>query len=85
VQLARDVQQHEHERELARGARLFERRAPVYEEMLKFLAVWRDRVNATEPVWQSDGEPGPPEPPDFEEWREDGGSSRRCQGDVENT
>jgi hypothetical protein len=27
-QLARDAQQHEHERELARSARLFERRAP---------------------------------------------------------
>jgi hypothetical protein len=68
-QLARDAQQHEHERELARGARLFDRRAPVYEKMLGFLSVWRDRVNATEPVWQSAGDPGPPEPPDFEEWR----------------
>jgi hypothetical protein len=28
--------QHEHERQLARGARLFERRAPVYEEICGF-------------------------------------------------
>jgi hypothetical protein len=29
--------QHQHERELARGARLYERRAPVYEGMLMLL------------------------------------------------
>jgi hypothetical protein len=137
AQRARDDQQREHERELARGARLFDRRAPVYEEMLKFLNVWRDRVYATERIWESAGDPGPPEPPNFDEWRamqarlgtygsaavvgcvsrvlggnrgvlsargrtaddqarprggklgrcrgQDGGSSRHCRGDAENT
>jgi hypothetical protein len=37
--------------------------------MLTFLSVWRDRVNATEPVYWSPGDPGPPEPPSFDEWR----------------
>jgi hypothetical protein len=68
-QLKRDALQREHERELAGGARLFDRRAPVYEEMLKFLNVWRDRVYATERLWESAGDPGPPEPPNFDEWR----------------
>jgi hypothetical protein len=61
--------QHEHERELARGARLFERRAPVYEEMLTLLNVWMDRVDATERLWTSPTDPEPPELPDPEKWR----------------
>jgi hypothetical protein len=68
-QLVRDAQQREHERGLARGGRLFDRRAPVYEKMLGFLNVWRYRVDATERLWESAGDPGPPEPPNFEEWR----------------
>ena len=39
--------QREHERELARGARLFERRAPVYEEMLRLLYRWMERVEGS--------------------------------------
>jgi hypothetical protein len=42
--------QHEHERDLASGARLFERRSGVYEAMLGFLQVWVEWINATEPV-----------------------------------
>jgi hypothetical protein len=68
-QLARDAQQREHERELARGARLFDRRAPVYEEMVRFLNVWQDRVEATEPIIEFAGGQATPNPPDFEEWR----------------
>jgi hypothetical protein len=62
--------QHEHERELARGARLFERRAPVYQEMLGQLYVWIAQVNATEPIIEFAGQPEPPDPPSDEEWRE---------------
>jgi hypothetical protein len=40
--------QHEHERELARGGRLFERRAAVYEEMLRLLYAWMRYVDA---IW----------------------------------
>jgi hypothetical protein len=61
--------QHEHERELARGARLYERRAPVYEQTLTLLYPWVERVDATERLWKSAAEPEPPELPDPEEWR----------------
>jgi hypothetical protein len=44
------VEEHEHERDLARGARLFEKRATVYESMNDFLLVWMQRVDATEPI-----------------------------------
>ena len=68
---ARDLasKQHEHERELARGGRLYERRAPIYEQMLKLLNVWMERVDATEPIWKYADDPGPPDPPDLEESR----------------
>ena len=36
--------QHEHERRLARGARLFERRVAVYEELLVFLTTVYEEV-----------------------------------------
>lgn len=62
--------QHDHERELARGARLFERRAPVYEKMLKLLNVWVERVDLTERLWTSASDPEPPEVPNPEEWRD---------------
>jgi hypothetical protein len=61
--------QHEHERDLARGGRLYERRALVYEETLTLLYPWMDRVDMTEPVWRSADDPGPPDPPDFVEFR----------------
>jgi hypothetical protein len=60
---------HLHERELARGARLFERRASVYEEMLKLLYPWMERVYATERFMTFSGEDEPPEPPDKDEWQ----------------
>jgi hypothetical protein len=69
--------QHEHERALASGARLFEKRAEVYESLLSTLLIWRDRV---ELIWRervqhelprvrTDGEPEPPKPPSQDEWR----------------
>jgi hypothetical protein len=61
--------QHEHERELARGARLYERRATVYEQTLTLLYVWMDRVDLTERLWESAGDPKPPELPNLDEWR----------------
>ena len=68
---ARDLasKQHEHERELARSARLFERREPVYEETLLLLRVWMDRVDLTERLYTAPGDPEPPEVPDREKWR----------------
>jgi hypothetical protein len=64
------ARQQEHERELARGARLFERRAPVYEETLKLLYIATRRVDETERIIRFAGDPEPPEPPSEEEWRE---------------
>jgi hypothetical protein len=61
--------QHTHERELARGARLFERRADLYERLVGFVHVWWERVAATEPIARWDNDPEPPEPPTIEEWR----------------
>jgi hypothetical protein len=61
--------QQKHERQLASGARLFDRRAAVYEDMLRFLNVWMERVDATEKMMTFEGEPEPPEPPGPEEWR----------------
>ena len=61
--------EREHERKLARGARLYERRVAVYEEMLTLLNVWVDRVDATERVWSSPTDPEPPELPDPDKWR----------------
>jgi hypothetical protein len=42
------VRQQEHERQLARGAHLFERRAAAYEEMLRLAYVWEERVSTAE-------------------------------------
>jgi hypothetical protein len=57
--------EHAHERELARGARLFEHRAPVYEQMRRVLQPWMELVDATEPepLLLFAGESEPPEPP----------------------
>jgi hypothetical protein len=62
--------QHEHERELARGARLFDRRQPVYEEMLRLLYPWAERVEATDKIITFADEPDPPDLPSREAWRE---------------
>lgn len=61
--------QHGHERELARGGRLYERRAPVYEQTLTLLNLWMERVDSTERAWESSSDPKPPELPDPVEWR----------------
>jgi hypothetical protein len=60
--------QHEHERELARGARLFERRALAYEQMLGLLQVWVERVQAAQRIMRYAGEEEP-EAPSREEWQ----------------
>jgi hypothetical protein len=59
--------QQQHERELARGTRLFDRRAPVYGEMVELLYRWLDRVNATEPIMRFADEPDPVGLPSEEE------------------
>ena len=61
--------QHEHERELARGARFFDRRALAYEEMLRLLSVWAERVHDAQRIMRFAGDPEPPEPPGRDEWR----------------
>jgi hypothetical protein len=57
--------QHQHERDLARGARLFDRRAEVYERMLAFMQLWTDRIEAIEAIYREG--PEPPEPPTLDE------------------
>lgn len=61
--------QHEHERRLAQGERLFERRASAYEDMLRALHVWLERINLTMPILKLAGDPEPPDPPADDEWR----------------
>jgi hypothetical protein len=61
--------QQEHERDLARGARLFDSRAVVYEGLLTFMQVAIERLEKTEPVMTFSGESGPPDPPSREENR----------------
>jgi hypothetical protein len=61
--------QQAHERELASGARLFERRAAVYERMMDVLHRWAEQVEATEPILRMAGDPEPPEQPTVEEQR----------------
>jgi hypothetical protein len=63
------AEQHKHERDLARGARLFDKRASVYEAMNAYLLTLVQRIEATEPMWQRANEPEPPEPPGEGEWR----------------
>jgi hypothetical protein len=54
---------HTHERDLARGDRLYARRAPVYEEMIASVHAVMEHVEATEPVMSFGGGPElPPEP-----------------------
>jgi hypothetical protein len=61
--------QHEHERDLARGARLFDRRSDVYEAMIDYVQVWWERIADTEPIFRAAGAPDPPEAPGPDEWR----------------
>jgi hypothetical protein len=61
--------QHQHERALASGARLFEKRAEVYESLLNTLLIWRERVEHELPMMRTGGEPEPPEQPSQDEWR----------------
>jgi hypothetical protein len=61
--------QHEHERDLARGERLFEHRGAAYEAMLGFLQVWWERIADTEPILRLAGAPPPPDAPGPDEWR----------------
>jgi hypothetical protein len=61
--------QHGHERVLARGARLFDRRANVYEEMLVLVFLWADRVEDVSRLMRLANDPDPPDVPTREEWR----------------
>jgi hypothetical protein len=61
--------QHEHERELARGQRLFDRRADAYEVMIGQVQVWWERIIDTQPIFREAGAPDPPEVPTPDEWR----------------
>jgi hypothetical protein len=61
--------QHEHERKMAQGERLFDRRAAAYEAMLAFVQVWWERIVDTEPILRLAGTPDPPAPPTPDEWR----------------
>lgn len=62
--LARE--QHEHERRLARGERLFDRRAEAYEGLLRQLQRALLTVDRTHPIVGP--KPPPPDPPTDEEW-----------------
>ena len=63
------AQQQAHERGLASGARLFEKRSAVYEQMIGVLHRWTELVDRTEPVMTIVNEPEPPEEPSVEEQR----------------
>jgi hypothetical protein len=60
--------QHEHERKLAQGERLFERRASVYEAMIGNVHALMEHVEAREPLTSS-GEPSLPPKPSIAEQR----------------
>jgi hypothetical protein len=62
--------QHEHERKLARGDRLFERRASVYEAMIGSAHALMEHVEAREPLIAFSGEePSLPPEPSLDEQR----------------
>jgi hypothetical protein len=63
------VSQHAHERELASGARLFEKRSAVYERTLGFVQRWSEQVDRTEPILQWANEPELPQGPSVDEQR----------------
>jgi hypothetical protein len=59
-----------HERLLASGERLFEKRSSVYEQMVGMLRGWLEAVEATEPsIFSLAGAPQLPEPPSPDEQR----------------
>jgi hypothetical protein len=59
------TEQHKHERALASGARLFDKRSAVYESLVSFLQNWMRLVEANLPVHPS----SVPDLEDEEEWR----------------
>jgi hypothetical protein len=61
--------QHEHERELARGDRLYARRAPVYESMMKIVQPTMEHVERRNPIWSSTSDPPLPPEPSIEDQR----------------
>jgi hypothetical protein len=61
--------QQAHERQLASGARLFERRSAVYERLIGVLQRWVEQVDRTEPILRWANEPEPPEQPSADEQR----------------
>jgi hypothetical protein len=60
---------HSHERDLARGDRLYARRAPVYEEMIASVHGLMEHVELTEPIVVYSGDPEPPPRPALEDQR----------------
>jgi hypothetical protein len=60
---------HAHERDLARSARLFERRSEAYHALLGLLQVYWERILDTEPMIRVAGAPDPPEAPGSDDWR----------------
>ena len=61
--------QHSHERELARGPRLYERRVPVYESMMKVVQPVMEHVEARNPIVTFSSEPPLPPEPSLDEQR----------------
>lgn len=61
--------QHEHERELARGTRLYDRRAPVYERMMAIVQPGMEHVEARNKVVRFSVEPPLPPEPELEDQR----------------
>lgn len=62
--------QHEHERKMARGERLFDARAVAYQELLRMLYRAMTTIDRTEPIITTTPPPVPPPRPTDEEWDE---------------
>jgi hypothetical protein len=62
--------QHAHERELARGTRLYERRAPLYQRMMAIVQPTMEHVEARTPIVRLSVEPPLPPEPEPDEQRE---------------
>jgi hypothetical protein len=62
--------QHVHERELARGDRLYDRRAPVYESMMKIVQPVMEHVESRNPLVQFGNPPPLPPEPTIDEQRD---------------
>jgi hypothetical protein len=67
-QLAEEA--HGHERELARGARLYERRSPVYESLMRVVQPTMEHVEARNPIISFSTEPPLPPEPSLDDQRE---------------